>query len=72
MIVMTCRSGRPYRDAQERLLGRQDLCRTYLAHHELESVSFIIIIIIIILMSTMPPVLGGQHLGDSMWVSRLC
>ena len=50
-------------------LERQDLCRTYLAHHELESVS---IIIVIVIMSIMPPVQGGQHLGDSMWVSRLC
>ena len=31
-----CRTGGPYRYAQEKLLERQDLSRTYLAHHELE------------------------------------
>ena len=43
----TRRIGRPYQDAQDRLLERQDLSCTYLAHHELESVIIIIIIIII-------------------------
>ena len=32
-----CRTSRPYRDAQDRLLWR-DLCCMYLAHRELESV----------------------------------
>ena len=39
-----CQIGRPYRDAQDRLLERQDLSRTYLAHHELQSVVAIVII----------------------------
>ena len=39
-----CRIGRPYRDVQDRLLWTQDLSRTYLAYHELESVVVIIIV----------------------------
>ncbi len=41
----TCRISRPYRDAQDRLLWRENnLSRTSLAHHELESVNIIVII----------------------------
>ena len=40
--------GRPYRDAQDRLLWKDKTRpRTYLAHHELEGVAIIIYVIII-------------------------
>ena len=36
---------RPYRDAQDRLLCRQDLSRTYLAHLELEANSLFLLLL---------------------------
>ena len=44
----TCQIGRPYRCARQTALEGQDLSRTYLAHHEQESVVITIITNIII------------------------
>ncbi len=42
-----CRVGRPERCTRQTALERQDLSRTYLAHHELESVIVIVIITLV-------------------------